>query len=249
MSRSIARREDGAASLVTTVIVLLITAIAALYTARHSLAQMVLSTSTARTEEAAAAASAAMDYGLAQFEQAGLPSPIPARVTVPASALSGGSAFYRFCTQDSTPASCVAPAASDQQIKLIATGFSADGQTSKSEEMLLSVDSLFDTYPNIPLILRGTSSMAINGNVTVINNIDNTTIWTPANVANFNGQFETRIAVDGLTGQVSSRKASGNNFFVGPDIIFNDTTLGGAQPRCAGASAHGQDPDGDCGPG
>lgn len=224
MSRCSARRERGAASLVIAVIVMLITAIAALYTAKHTMGQMVLASATTRMEEASAAASAGLDYGVAQFEQSGLPNPVPTLVNVPGEALAGGTAFYRFCTETSTPNNCTTASASDRNIKLIATGFAADGQTSKSEEILLSIDSLFDTYPNIPLLLRGASSFTLSGNVTVINNVDNTTIWTAANAASFNGSFETRIQVDGQNNQVSSRK-SGSTFFVGPDMIFNDANL------------------------
>lgn len=260
--RTLRQRARGAATLLLSVVLLLVLSIVAAYTSRSSLTDLQVIGKQARLKEAQSHAEAALDCALAQYRANGLLETVSAART-PQKILQDEClnrdvngmpvALYYLLTDEQDPANGLSQAALFTQCPatietkhlqtqgaspahLYAVGRSSDGTAVYCVGVRVSAQSA---------IGRGTVNLAtitaavalpskLTGNLTVINNNPGgVTIWTGTDLNDLNGSFVTKINIEGTLNQVSSGK-SGNKFFLGPDVIFNDP----------GIKSTGANPDG-----
>lgn len=261
-------RQRGVAVLMITVVLLLVMLVIVMYSTRSTVIELQLTNNALRSKQAATAADAALDFALAHYFQFGGDQNndnVPDTLTIPSTlAPINTTASVAYCTPTSTLQNCT-PASDLSSMRIIASGRSADGTAIHYATTLVSSQSAFGVNPRAPFIARGASSATLNGNLTVVNNISRLTIWTGTDIGSMSGSFQTRINIDGVNNQISSEK-TGNKFFVGPDIVYNDHNLknastddfflgvtgtdrnkmiNGADIKLSGTQTLGTDPSGD----
>jgi len=228
------RKQRGAATLFIALGILLILSIGAAYVAKGTVNETKLISNSVRAKEAQEAAEGALHAALAYYDLNGATaSGIGVNSDIVFTATNGSVGRSRFCTPANVPNlasfSCVAPTSAGGSRLIFSVGTSADGSAVRRVILLASEQSVLNGGPKAPLVSKGATSTSLTGNLTVVNNQDNLTIWTGTNIATTTGSFETKITVDGVANQISSKK-SGSSFLLGPDVVYNDFNLGTATP-------------------
>lgn len=225
-------RQKGVAVLLITIVLLLVMLVIVMYSTRSAVLELQLTNNALRSKQAASAADAALDFGLAHYFEYGGDqdnNDVPDTLTIPNTlAPLNTTASVTYCTPDSTLTSC-SPATDINNLRIIAIGRSGDGTAVHYATTLVSAQSAFGINPKAPFIAKGASSATLNGNLTVVNNLSRLTIWTGTDIGSASGSFQTKINIDGANNQISSEKI-GSEFYVGPDIVYNDYNLKNASP-------------------
>jgi type II secretory pathway pseudopilin PulG len=218
--------QKGIATLLVSVVILVLMSIIAAYTARTSLLDLALTNNSYRAKQAEAAASAALDFALAYYLDGGADQNNDGTadtLSVPTSLTGGNRTTVQFC-DPSAVLTCTAPT-NLYRLRIIAQGYSDDDTATSSQSVLVSEESALGAYPKAALTAKGAGTAKLNGNLTVINNNPGgITIWTGTDIGAMTGSFDTKIKVNGEENQVSSVKTK-SDFYVGPDIVYNDYSL------------------------
>lgn len=199
-----------------------------IYTSRSSLMELTLSNNAYRAKQAQTAADAGLDFALATYLQGTAVPTDGASQVVDTTLIGGKRAFYWFCAPETTFAdiednACDALAGTGR-MRIFATGYSDDDTAVARATVLISEENALSINPKAALTAKGSASATLNGNLTVINNMSPTTIWTGTDIGAMTGSFETQVSVNGSDYQKSSEKV-GNKFYLGPDVVYNDHSL------------------------
>ncbi len=223
---SMVPKQTGMATLLVSVVLLAVMSVMAIYTSRSSLMELTLTNNAYRAKQAAEAAEAGLDFALAYYLQGGADQNndnAADTLTVPTSLTGGKRVSVAFCDPSSTLTNCLPPT-SLGRLRIIATGYSDDDTAVSRVGVLVSEENFLTVNPKATLTAKGATSATLNGNLTVINNMGSTTIWTGTDISAMTGSFETKININGADNQISSEKV-GSKFYVGPDVVYNDQSL------------------------
>lgn len=245
------RSQKGVATLFTTVVLLFVMSVMAIYASRGSVLENTLMNNAYRAKQAAEVAEAALDFGLASYLAGGVDAngdgavdvfdPTPALTFVVDGEVQVRRGTVRFCTEASTLTACTPLAAVGAgRALLVAEGWSDDQTAVHRAAVLISANPVFGGALKAPLIIKAAMNK-VNGTFDLINNTDSgLNIWTGDDIDNANGNFQTRGKVNGVEDSLISKK-SGSQFYLGPDVVYNDhalknSTVDGFYERVTGVS-------------
>jgi Tfp pilus assembly protein PilX len=207
------RKEIGAVTfIITTILIVLITLII-LFAASYNMMQQKLTANQFRAAQAFTAAEAGLEFGIVYFQQNSatiLTSPSNGHLAAFSNAsttnvsLANGSKYSIVFSN---------PIANNYTlIKVTSTGTSSDNTATRTISQNILFGSLLIQAPNLPLISKGSISLAGNGTVT--NTFNNTTIQSALGVS-ISGSAQTNLA--------SGKSSTAGN--IKSDIQQNVTSL------------------------
>ncbi|NIC40793.1 hypothetical protein HA630_06900 [Aquabacterium sp. A08] len=242
------RKSRGVATLFVSVALVLLTTLAALYLNRSAVGELRTLANQTRAQQALQAADSGLtcainayfDTGAGGFTYDIKTAAGVAQVRADClAAVAAANAVpirltnVRFCdysvpvapvSLDTLINNCVSPPTGNS-VLVVATGTSADGSALRHASIVLASRAGGLRLGNIaPLTVKGASG-TLTGNASVVNNENNLTIWTGAEVGALSGSFETFVNIDGTNNQKSSEKEGGTKFNLGPDVVTNDHNL------------------------
>jgi hypothetical protein len=227
MSRATRHAQEGVATLFTTVVLLFVMSVMAIYASRGSVLENTLMNNAYRAKQAAEVAEAALDFGLASYLAGGVDANADGAVDVfdPTPQLNGRRGTVRYCTEASTLTACTPLAVVGAgRALLVAEGWSDDQTAVHRAAVLITANPVFGGALKAPLIIKSAMNK-VNGTFDLINNTDSgLNIWTGDDIDNANGNFQTRGKVNGVQNSLISKK-SGSQFYLGPDVVYNDQSL------------------------
>lgn len=218
-------RQKGVATLLTAVVILVIMSLMAAYAYRGALLDNQLMNNLYRAKQAEETAETALDFGLAYFLVNGVDATGDTVVDTldPTAVTNGRRATVQFCSATSNIPTCVTPT-DFGKIMIMATGWSDDQTAVHRSRMLVAANPFFGASPKAPLIVKGGTNF-IGGNMSVTNNTDTgVNIWSGDDIDGATGSFQTYGKVNGVDSQAISEK-TGNKYYLGPDVVYNDQTL------------------------
>lgn len=206
----VAKKQDGAATLVVTIVLMIAVFLSTAYMGEVVVSSLQISANEKRGKEAFHAAQAGIDHGFA-YMQANIAA-ASAALTSP----TGAAVSY-----------AVNVVNSDDVVTIDSTGVSPDGSVERTLSVRIGALPSTTAPPDVPIVAKGFVNMG--GNVTVTNNENDLTIWSGEDLTigtSGGTSFETRINIDGNRDQVSTSKSTR-----GSDVAENDRTLLNAYPE------------------
>ena len=229
-------RQRGAATLLISLVMLVAMTLLAVVMARSSLIEIRASANSYRAKQAVEAAEAGLNFGLAHYQHGGadqdddgvadtlFPADTDGDGDPNTTVIDGKVVEARYCTPgNNPPATCVLPTDLNN-VLIFAQGWSDDRVAVHRMRQLSTYYQALPNGPLVPLVAKSASTMKASGNLTIVNNESNTTIWMGDAIDTATGSFNTFIQVDGVDNTKSSEKA-GAVYTLGPDVIHNDATL------------------------
>jgi len=234
-------RQKGAATLLTSVILLIAITLVTFLTAKTVLQETKMTANNYRAAQAIAHADAAMDFAVTYFNENGIDSDSDGSVDTQGDEFTAPA--LSTITFDNNDGTCTTY--DDMKSALItATGTSDDEIGVRTiTQCVGSINIFSDEGPQQPLISKG--SVSLTGNFKVVNRVNNTTIWTGANIdignsvsastyvwphtsmrpdiTNANRSTFENTATPIQNAEIVSTKDMG----LGVDIIESDATLAG----------------------
>lgn len=229
---SMARTQQGAATIFITIVLLLAVALIALYTNRGAIMEQRLSANEIRAKQAFAAANAGLEQALAFWRNGGNPlAPVtvtpPVDVTLNNPGPPVGPLSYfraRYCSSAVVPPACpprhtdampcTAPP-SLTEIVVLSCGWSDDDTSVQRVTQIIGPSESLGGNVTVPLVARGTADL-LNGGATVMNYFNDLTVWT--------GQS--------LVGMSMTAKTMVRNIVTNPTASENDPFRVTVSPGC-----------------
>lgn len=241
------KQQRGVVTLFTALILLICITLVTLLTAKTVLVETQIAADNYRMTQAVAAANAALDYGIAYFDDGGFDHNDDGAVDVIANqtytSKDGTLTTTASITFNNTVGTrCVPTGTANMKSGLItATGFSDDGQAQRTVSQCVGTIDIFGgNSPKQSLISRG--AVGLTGNYKITNRFYNTTAWSgnevkigeSASASTYmrpvgteEGDFtKTQLEGDDTTNNYTSEPISDRNKGNGVDTIANDPRLG-----------------------
>lgn len=244
------KQQRGVVTLFTALILLICITLVTLLTAKTVLVETQIAADNYRITQAVAAANAALDYGIAYFDDGGFDHNGDGAVDVIANqtytSKDGTLTTTASITFNNTVGTrCVPTGTANMKSGLItATGFSDDGQAQRTVSQCVgTVDIFGGNSPKQPLVARG--GVGLSGNYSIINRFNNTTVWSGNSMSTSgsaqtylrpNNSVESAFTKDQLQDYATNNNYtsppitewsnSASNKGLGVDVIAEDPRLG-----------------------
>lgn len=236
--------QRGAATLLTALILLICITLITLTTSKTVLVETQISADNYRTTQAVAAADAAMDYGIAYFNDGGFDHDDNGVVDVigQQSYTSGTQTTTATLTFDNTDIRCV-PAGATPTMKwglIRAVGFSDDRLATRTITQCVGTKNVLEGEGPQQTLVSG-ASVGVTGSAQIVNRYNDLNVWSAGETTINSGAMETYIRptdveiTDLTSAQLNStqtspsipdvQKVSSKGLGTGTDIYANDSRL------------------------